>query len=208
MTTNRKPAVTPVAVGDLVMIDPRTPWAPEHLADFAAEVEVIEAETDADLATPEQIAETVLAHYLTIAVENRWDDLDDYLADVDDDPWTIVAEVLDTAADLGYLAGAATEDDATYAAIADAARTFTYAARRRVYAEQARQAGERAVAEVRAEVAEYAAALPVGTRVRHTNGDTGEVVAGVVAEGVDVWVTIAFDDDETERRHPSTVTPL
>lgn len=167
MTTNRTPAVTPVPISELVMIDPRTPLAPEHLEQFAAEVAVIEAECPAcgepaphgpsecplgihpvptATATPEQIAETVLAHYLTIAVENRWDDLDDYLADVNADPAGIVTEVLDCAADLGYLAGAAPEDDATYAAIAAQAEAFTRAARRWVYAEVARQAGQRALA--------------------------------------------------------------
>lgn len=50
--------------------------------------------------------------------------------------------------------------------------------------------------------------LPVGTRVMHTNGDLGTVVAGVEVDGEDVWVTVAFDGDEVERRHPSTVRPV
>lgn len=50
--------------------------------------------------------------------------------------------------------------------------------------------------------------LAHGTRVRHANGDTGTVLGAVHENGGNLWVTVAFDGDETERRHPSTVTPL
>lgn len=65
-----------------------------------------------------------------------------------------------------------------------------------------------AVLTLAARVGDYAH-LTHGTRVRHANGDTGTVV-GSVSRGSDgdLWVTIAFDGDDTERRHPSTVTPL
>jgi hypothetical protein len=46
-------------------------------------------------------------------------------------------------------------------------------------------------------------------RVRHTNGDTGTVLGETVTEpNGDVWTTVAWDDGDCERHHPSTLAPL
>jgi hypothetical protein len=107
-------------------------------------------------------AERVVEHYVRGAVDIRWDDLEAFIVEVGEHPDEIVDEVVATAEDMSFELTAE-----LHTALVAEAEAFTRAARRRVYAEQARRAGELAVAEVRRESANQ---MPAGTRVRFRRG--------------------------------------
>lgn len=251
------------AANGVVLIDPRTPLAPEHLADAAREVEVIATESTVTVTdTPvecswcgqhitvvqrgdhlstecggegeggcdgsldgdptalrcaeaaitwapgdrtmtddkrAELVALVAAEYLVTAARNRADDLAAYVSDARDEPIAVADEYVMTAADLKVIASDALDypdPDGLVAALREAGYRF---------------AERVTVAELNEALAldHYRETLPHGTRVRHTNGDLGVIVGEVEvdAEG-DTWVTVAFDGDETERRHPSTVRPV
>lgn len=94
-------------------------------------------------------AEHLLDQYVRGAVDIRWDDLEAFIAEVADDPDGIVDEVIASAEDRGVEL-----TPALHTELVAEAEAFTRTARRRVWAEQARQAGEQAVAAARAELDE------------------------------------------------------
>lgn len=177
----------------VILIDPRTPLSAEHLADAAAEAEVIGIE-----GTLTELAETVdrvRIAYTVDAAHTRQDDLEAFIADATDDPAGIAYEWLDTARDLGIETGDPSVDGTLGAVLFSVAQKWV----RELTVEQL-------------EVALYAGSHTVGTRVTHRTGTLGTIVGPVeiipTPHGDEVVVTVAFDEDETERRHPSTVTPV